>query len=349
MEPDYDAVSKESPAGARHLLMPAAPDRVFDVVPIEAQDEAVKGVRSAMRRVGEASLRGTNLAELPISLDLRVRLQAARAAGYVLPNGVFTAANGTYGVTFPAEIRNGRRIEFGAVTGVAVEEARGLFRKRKRRGAPAAVAPRGVHQFSYEDRDELATALASPWRLPMSDPGAGELYYRITVVASNLVAELQASRAWNSEYFDVAHAKFSPSAELEEVTRHAQHLARLQDAIGTTCDGVSDEAALARKHQDFQRQQLEVLTESLIRRVGALHHYVGLVTDLSEKVVALEQLEQATRIDRELEEAFLQYGRDELARQRYRELETDLAGVRASVGYLLATLTGEPGLAPPGR
>ena len=291
---------------------------------------------------------------LPVSADLRARLQLAVDAGYVLPSHSFTTANGELGVRFPAsDLRAdagggelSRRIRFTARRGLPDRDAPrrwGVFRRPGRSEQPAA----DKGPFTPQDRTELAAALPSETELAVtlssediSNVPRANTYERIAYLAHRLISQLLATRAWNSPYLDTAHSTFDPARELAEITEHASRLAYFYSQICPPLTGAGAEAVTARHHQDYQRGQLDVLTHSLIERVAALQHYVTLLDELSERITALDQLERLTTVGGELDALFTQYGADELAKDNYRRLIDDVEATRAGIEAVTEILSG---------
>lgn len=198
---------------------------------------------------------------------------------------------------------------------------------------------RAAPTFTFNDMDLLIAALPTTSGLDCQRPLDSDVHRRIVAVARNRIRDLTDCLAWSSGYLDTAHSFFTPECELAEVTEHASNLAALRARIGNQPAGEGPEVSRARHYHREQITELEILTDSLIARVAAMHHYVTLVEELSVKVAALQRMEQAREIRAELDAMARQLGADEIARSNYQNLISDMEATRAGIDALATLLT----------
>lgn len=154
---------------------------------------------------------------------------------------------------------------------------------------------------------------------------------RVVRAAEHLMSQLTASKAWRSDYLDLAHTLFQPDSELKEIRDHAGKIHSLSVKQGDRPQGESDEAAIARRHYDHQKEILHQVQRSLIRRVAALYVYAQLMDDLSEKITNLERIQSSLDLAPELEDLVAQLGSDDVAMRNYRLLIADADEVRGKI------------------
>lgn len=189
--------------------------------------------------------------------------------------------------------------------------------------ALVALSEQDRHQLELREeldrRQGLQSGRASDF---LSVPRTGR-EGRMATVAVIRLQQLIDSRAWRDTdsgahgqpLMAASHALFSPGVEAVLLTERFADL----EAMRREVDALADDDVTGTHRQALLRD-IEVLYQSLCRRVAALHHWIGLVEQLSEELVELDRVRTAAQLSRRAVDMAKLLGDDEVAVSGYAAL-----------------------------
>lgn len=184
------------------------------------------------------------------------------------------------------------------------------------------------------------TALLKQRKLAQAVHGDNE--EPLVLAAEYLMSTLTTSRAWTSRYLDTDRATFDPVGELTDIRDQARRIRQVRAQIGEPIKGDTAERRAAADAQRSDRYDLAVIAGSLYSRVAALWHYTTVVTELSDKIAALDVIEQSlTTTGPSLAALAAQTGADDIATDRYASLAARAEVLRDQINTLTGTLVND--------
>lgn len=253
-----------------------------------------------------------------LPVDVRQRLQFVREAGFAVPEMFIERQAGI------------REAVYSPGTVIAAGE-QAPTRTRRRwftRNAPAASRPEVLTE--YEDAVIRASAVTVPGDCP-------EL--RLGLLARRLAAQISESDAWRDAILDEHRLQFDPAAEAREITAHAARIAAMRAQVGdvpAVDGGIYDQA---RSTVADEHAVLDLILESLLKRVAALLAYADRVRELATQLQALRAMERAAGMSAQVDALAAQMGADELAAVKLHRLSADADAVAAKVSTIAAELS----------
>ncbi|GAA4382688.1 hypothetical protein [Tsukamurella soli] len=155
-------------------------------------------------------------------------------------------------------------------------------------------------------------------------------------IASSIVRQIRSERSWDDPRLAHHHALFDPLAERREIGRHADSIARLRwRALSIDPDSQPEPLRQgARDRQSSELRTIDVLADSLARRVAALWLYHHSLEQLSLRILEFEAIEASLARESEAIDLARQLGADEIAIDRLTALQEDSESLARQVAIL---------------
>lgn len=197
--------------------------------------------------------------------------------------------------------------------------------------------------LSKADTKTVRNAIAAEIESRTSESKSRTREEVIVQVARQLISELRTNTAWTSGYLDLSRATFDPTTELREITEFAAQIRAMRDDLGPKPTGTIPESSLAQQHWDANSADLDAVFTALVVRVAALHHYLGVLTDLAEKIDALASIERSLATNADIVTLAHHLGANDIATDRYDRLIADATTLRADITTLTTHLAAGEG------
>lgn len=170
---------------------------------------------------------------------------------------------------------------------------------------------------------------------------------RLGLLARRQAARIARAEAWTDGILDEHRLQFDPAAEADQISVHAARIAAMRAQVGSTpvIDGDGFVYDQARSAVADEHAVLDLILESLFKRVAALLAYADRVAELGEQLAALRVMERAAGMSQRVDALAAQMGADELAAVKLQRLTADVDAVAAKVSAIAAELRHV--LAPP--
>lgn len=219
---------------------------------------------------------------------------------------------------------------------VPVRQQRRWFARRPASQPWSAVAPQPVVR-----QPEPLSVQEEQWIRSCTVAVAGDCReLRLGLLARRQAARITQAEAWTDGILDEHRLQFDPAAEATQIGVHAARIAAMRVQIGPMplIDGDGFVYDQARSAVADEHAVLDLVLESLFKRVAALLAYADRVAELGEQLAALRVMERAAGMSQRVDALAAQMGADELAAVKLQRLAADADSVAAKISAITAEL-----------
>ncbi|MBL1076789.1 hypothetical protein JK358_20540 [Nocardia sp. 2] len=160
----------------------------------------------------------------------------------------------------------------------------------------------------------------------------------LVAVAAHLVDVVTASTAWRSAYLQPHRAQFDVRAEVRQIAHSAARYDAMARRLAVAPTGDTRTAELARSAQDSAKRQLEMVWQTLCRRVDALREFAAHLAQLDLELHNADLARQALDMDDDLAELLASAVSNELATEQLRHMSEQTAGLTLAIRELVDQL-----------